>query len=167
MTGLGAMMILVGFGGVGLAIISGLNRQVVLFRSMIQALDYMEREISFHLTPLPQLYRGLSSHVSKPLSTAFAWMADGLEALQCSSAEELWEQSLSQLEFGSEGLAYLLPLGQVLGCYDADHQCKAMAQARAQLSQILVRREVENAKGKKLYGTLSLALGGLVVILLL
>ncbi len=160
-------MILVGFGGVGLAMISGLNRQVAFFRSMVQALDYMEREIAFHLTPLPQLFRGLSSYLSKPLSAAFEGMAQGLEGLHSQSVGELWEKNLSTLDFGREGLAYLLPLGQVLGCYDGAHQCKAIAQVRAQLSQILERLEQESAKGKKLYGTLSLALGGLVVILLL
>lgn len=167
MTGLGAIFILVGFGGMGLAIISGLNRQVALFRSMVQALDYMEREISFHLTPLPQLYRGLSGYLSQPLSATFGRMAEGLEGLHSQSVGELWEKTLSSLDFGAEGMTYLLPLGQVLGSYDGEHQCKAIAQARVQLAQILARREVESAKGKKLYGTLSLALGGLVVILLL
>lgn len=167
MNGIGALLILVGFGGLGFGALMGKKHQIQRVQGMVQGLAYIEREISFHLTPLPDIYKNLSTQLPPPLCQFFQQLAKGMSALETQGMGERWCQGLSQLYLGQGGEDCLVPLGQVLGCYDAESQSQAILQAKGQLEDYLQGLEEESCKAQRLYGTLSLGLGGLLVIVLL
>ena len=66
-----------------------------------------------------------------------------------------------------EGRAALLPLGEVLGRYEAQGQREAIAQARAALDRERERAEGEKLRMGRVYQALGLSGGAFLVILLL
>lgn len=70
-------------------------------------------------------------------------------------------------ELSPEGRAALLPLGEVLGRYEADGQRAALKRAEEALERERERAEKERDRMGRVYQTLSLAGGAFLVILLL
>ena len=66
-----------------------------------------------------------------------------------------------------EGRAALLPLGEVLGRYEAQDQREAIAQARSALERERERAEGEKLRMGRVYQALGLTGGAFLVILLL
>ena len=71
------------------------------------------------------------------------------------------------LTTAAEGRAALLPLGEVLGRYEAQGQREAIAQARAALDRERARAEGEKLRMGRVYQALGLSGGAFLVILLL
>ena len=79
-----------------------------------------------------------------------------------------WRRLTAELaELSPEGRAALLPLGEVLGRYEADGQRAALKRAEEALERERERAEKERDRMGRVYQTLSLAGGAFLVILLL
>ena len=74
----------------------------------------------------------------------------------------IWDAGLTP-----EGRAALLPLGEVLGRYEAQGQREAIAQARSALDRERERAEGEKLRMGRVYQALGLSGGAFLVILLL
>lgn len=99
----------------------------------------MERELSFRLTPMPELLERLSRQADPPADGLFAGCREGLSSLGERSLAELWKAGVRQpaLLLEAEELALLDGLGQVLGSYDGEGQLAALAQTCAALERAL------------------------------
>ena len=53
----GALLVICGCGGMGFSIAAASKREEAALRQLIGALDFMECELQYHLTPLPELCR--------------------------------------------------------------------------------------------------------------
>ena len=166
---LGAVLLTGGAGALGFGAAARLNRRVHMLRLFTEALERMERELSFRLTSIPELFALLADHLSPPVGTFFARCRGSLFRLGEERLEDLWQNALveSDLELEPEEQQILETLGGILGRYDSEGQTQALALAREQLEQCLDAAVSERARMGKVYGALGLAAGAFLVIVLL
>lgn len=164
---LGAVLVVLGTGSLGVGAIGRMKREVQMLRAFITALEGMEREISFQLTPMPALFWGLATRNEEPLSGFFATLSRAVEDLGEHDLSQRWKEGLRALPLSQRTQELLGELGDVLGRYDAESQCHAIAHTREELATSLQKLEGEGVQKRKLYVTLALTVGALLVILLL
>lgn len=153
----------------GLAATAQLERRVKSLRAMLGALECLEREISFRLTPMPELIAQLAKQAQPPVGTFFARLLTLLPQLGERTLSELWSETLEALpmDLGDRDREVLRELGGVLGRYDGEGQREALSLAQGRLNQCLVVAAEERARLGRVYGVLGLSAGALLVILLL
>lgn len=165
----GAVLLAAGPAVTGFCAAGRLARRPVLLRELAAALEQMEREISFRLTPLPELFAGLSRTCEGPVGALFAGCAREMEHLGRQPMARIWRQALEEadLDLTDRGLRAMEELGEVLGRYDGEGLLAALGQARSELAaaEAAAREELER-KGR-MEQVLGLTAGGLLAILLI
>lgn len=165
---LGAAMVSFGALWAGWRAVEELRGRVRAAEAVIDGLELLERELWERGTALPELLEDLSGRTREPASALFSQCARACRELgPC----PLWGQ-LAAADHGaagaeSGGTAALLPLGEVLGRYEADGQREALKRAEEALERERERAEKERDRMGRVYQTLSLAGGAFLVILLL
>ena len=118
--------------------------------------------------PCPRCWRSYLSGTGEPASTLFAQCAAACGQLDREPFPDAWRRLVAELEgLTPEGRAALLPLGEVLGRYEAQGQREAIAQARSALDRERERAEGEKLRMGRVYQALGLSGGAFLVILLL
>lgn len=164
----GAVLVAAGSGWLGLSAACGLTRRLRAVQAMITGLELLERELWEHGTALPELMASLARRCTPPAADFFKACAQGCKRLDQVPFGESWRQAVDELELlSSEGRAALLPLGEVLGRYEADSQRQALEHARQALEREEVRAEEERRRLGRVYQALGLSGGAFLVILLL
>ncbi len=165
----GALLLLGGAAALGCSAAAGLGRHVRVLEALSGALELMERELSFRLTPMPELMDRLARRSAPPVDQLFAHCRDGLEALGEVPLAALWREGLGLESLGleAEERSALDLLGDVLGRYDGQGQLEALAQTRGELDQALERARGERDRMGRVYRVLGVTGGLLLVILLL
>ena len=166
---MGALLLAGGAAAVGFSAAAGLNRRVRTLRVLLEALELIEREISFQLTPMDQLLERLSKRTPPPAGGFFACCRAGLEQLGERSLAQIWREALAQNSMGlaQQELDTLAGLGDLLGRYDGAGQQEALAQVRLQLAQDLRQAEKDREKRGRMYRVLGVTAGAFLVIVLL
>ena len=165
---LGAVMVAVGALWAGWRASAELRDSVRAVEAVIDGLELLERELWERGTALPELLGGLSGRTRDPVSTLFAQCAQACQELDRFPFGDSWRRLTADLaELSPEGRAALLPLGEVLGRYEADGQRAALKRAEEALERERERAEKEQERMGRVYQTLSLAGGAFLVILLL
>lgn len=162
----GAVCVLLGAAVLGRLAVGRLKERAGTLGQLIDALGYLEEELSFRLSPLPELLECLARQHTGPAGRFFAGC---LEAMRASPQEGLrtswqWAAETYLGILRAEERDVLLPLGNTLGRYDSEGQRQAIRQALARLEQLRTQAEEERGRLGKLYSTVSLAAGALVVI---
>ena len=128
----GVVLLMAGAAGLGLGAAGQLRRRVESLRTLTGALEQAERELSFRLTPMPELMERLARQAGEPARFLFAHCRDHLWELGEKSFGELWREALegeSDLLLGDREREVLSGLGDVLGRYDAAGQREALQAA--------------------------------------
>ena len=166
---MGALLTAGGGACLGFAAAGRLTRRARVLRQLAGALEQMDREISFRLTPMPQLMERLGEEYPQPVGTLFVRCCQGLDQLGEHSLAEIWRSALEKTDLDLEDreTAVLGELGEVLGRFEESGLRSALARTAEELDQAaeLARQEAE--KRGRMYRVLGLAAGGLLVILLL
>lgn len=146
-----------------------LNRRARVLRQLAGALEQMDREISFRLTPMPQLMEELAADYPPPVGDLFANCRKGMDQLGERSLAEIWRQALADTPLDLEGRAagILDGLGEVLGRFEESGLRSALARAGAELTREAELAREDGEKRGRMYQVLGLTCGGLLVILLL
>ena len=164
----GAVLVAAGSGWLGLSAASGLTRRLRAVQAMISGLELLERELWERGAALPELMAALSRRCTQPAADFFQQCAKGCARLDQVPFGESWRQAVDGLELLSpEARAALLPLGEVLGRYEADSQRQALEHARQALEREELRAEEERRRLGRVYQALGLSGGAFLVILLL
>lgn len=146
-----------------------LARRAEVLRMLASAVEQMDREISFQLTPMPELMERLAANYPPPVGTLFHNCRRGMETLGRRSMGEIWRQALADapLDLEERETAVLEELGEALGRFGESGLRSALSRAGAELTRAgeLARSEAE--KRGRMYRVLGAASGGLLVILLL
>ena len=169
---------MVAFGALwaGWRAVEELRGRVRAAEAVIDGLELLERELWERGTALPELleelevrgYRGRASRTREPASALFSRCARACRELDRAPFGDSWRRLTAELaELSPEGRAALLPLGEVLGRYEADGQRAALKRAEEALERERERAEKERDRMGRVYQTLSLAGGAFLVILLL
>lgn len=163
---LGAVLIIIGCGGVGFRIAACYLREEKTLRNLIAALDYMECELQYRLTPLPQLSRQAASQSKGILQKVFLDFAIELEdqihpdVSKCMRAALEKTKDIPKLTWES-----LDALGKSMGRFDMDGQLKGMEAVRQECRRILNELSGNRESRVRSYQTLGLCAGAAIAIL--
>ena len=165
----GAVLLAAGPAVIGFHAARRLARRPRLLRELAAALEQMEREISFRLTPLPELFVRLSQEYSGPVGALFSCCARDMDDLGQRSLSQIWRQALTEatLDLDSRGQRALEELGEVLGRYDGDGLRGALRQTCGELTAAAEEAERERERKGRMDQVLGLTTGVLLVILLM
>ncbi|MCI2106959.1 MAG: stage III sporulation protein AB [Intestinimonas sp.] len=167
---LGAFLLALGASGLGFGAAAQLRARVRALRSLTGALAQMERELSFRLTPTPQLFSQLAQQAQPPADLFFARCRDGLSELGDKTLSEVWREALaeeSDLLLEPRTWQIMESLGSVLGRFDAEQQQQAIRGCVEELRLCLHQTEADSTRLGRVYSTLGMGAGALMVILLL
>lgn len=140
-------------------------------RSLQSALLFLQTEISYTATPLPEALARVARTVSFPIKGLFLDTSSLLAGRSGITASEAWEHSLKRYKNWSAlktvDISILQSLGEALGTCSREEQVKHLLLAREQLRQEEIKAENERVRYEPMYRYSGLLVGLLVVIVLL
>lgn len=164
---IGALFIIIGCGGVGFSFAAVHRREEQSLRHLTAALDYIECELQYRLTPLPELCKLAGQENQGCIKNVLLSLATELEnqtspdVIHCMNAVFAVEKDIPKRTRNA-----LEVLAQSLGRFDLEGQLKGLNAARnvcrRDLEELSVNREVR----LRSYQTLGLCAGAALAILL-
>lgn len=163
---IGAMMITLGCGGFGLSLAMTHRREEVSLRQLIAALDYMECELQFRLTPLPDLCRQAGHESGGKLRDVLLALSQELERQISPDVCSCMSAALASVpDLPLHTKENLQTLGSSLGRFDLSGQLTGLEAVRTSCRNTL--EELGNNRDARLrsYQTLGLCGGAALAIL--
>ena len=163
---IGAICIIVSCGGFGFAVGGMQIREEKTLRQLINALDYMECELQYKLTPLPDLCRQAGRDARGCIREVFLKLSNEMEAQLSPDVETCMNAALCN----SENLPYhtleaFRLLGQSLGRFDMTGQLKGLESVRSVCRRRLEQLTTNKEPRLRSYQTLGLCTGAALAIL--
>ena len=165
---LGRILLAAGPAWLGFHAAARLARRPSVLRDLAGALEEMGREISFRLTPLPEIFARLAAERDGPVESVFAACAGGVDGLEERSMGEIWRSALRQadLDLDARSGRAMEELGSALGrCGGAD-LAAALDQAAAELRAAAGAADRETEQKGRMDRVLGLTAGAALFILL-
>ena len=161
-------MILLGCGGVGFTVVAAYRRQVYALQQLIRVLEYMECELQYRMTPLPELCRSASQVCTGCVRSVLRQLSMELEAQIIPNAAACMHAAITRHSSIPERLLKCLErLGDSLGRFDLPGQLQGLGSVRKcaefELEQLRQNQDVR----LRSYQTLGLCAGAALVVLFL
>ena len=165
---LGAALLTVGCGGLGLSAVNRLDSRVRDLRELSAGLEILQRELGWRLSPLPKALEAAGEGTHERAAQFFAFCAQGIEQLAGVPFRALWNRGLEQcpLRLSREDRALLEQLGPVLGRYDGDSQRQAVENVLTGLLRQQTQAEDDRRRLGRVYGVLGLTAGLFLTLML-
>lgn len=163
---IGAVLVLLGCGGCGWSMVAEQKKQSNGLKQLLQILRFMESELQYRLTPLPDLCSQASREVSGSLREIFRELGEKLDGGAAPEVSECMKAVLSiHKELPGNLRRLLYRLGKTLGRFDLPGQLQGIAAVRRECQQ--ERQRLEENKGERFHSiqTLTLCAGAALVIL--
>ena len=164
----GAFLLAAGPALAGFYAAARLGRRPRMLRELAGALEQMEREVAFRLTPLPEIFAGLAAEHSGAVGAVFSACAAGTEGLERRPMGQVWRRALEEagLDLDARSARVLEELGDVLGRYDAEGLRAALCGAAEELRAAAGQAERELEQKGRMERVLGLTAGAMLAILL-
>lgn len=163
---IGAMLIVAGCGGFGFALAASHKREMELLRHMIHALNYMECELQYSLTPLPQLCRKVGNTIKGSIRAIFLQLSEEMERQLSPDVQSCMNAVLALREDLSPQLKDILrDLGICLGRFDLPGQLQGLESVRRTCTKQLEYIGKDADTRFRSYQTLGLCAGAALAIL--
>ena len=170
MTGklLGAAFVVAACAGFGFSLAAGYRREIHGFRQIIAALNFMEWELQYRHTPLPELCHCAAREVDRSLGTVLKNLGTELERRSCPDVSSCMQIALKTCpELPKVVTDILEHLGHALGRYDLPGQLQELHALRDLCTQKL-NAWTENSRQRiRSYQTLGLCAGIALAILMI
>ena len=161
---IGACMVIAGCGSVGFKIAANHRKEERHLRQLSNVLDYMECELQYRLTPLPQLCRQAAAEF--PAMSVFSKLVLVMEAQTHVDADQCMSEALRSCKNVPPITRNILELlGKSIGRFDLDGQLKGFASARQECKRNLDLLSVNLDNRLRSYQTLGLCAGAALAIL--
>ena len=165
---LGAVFVITGAGGFGFAMASAYRRTEQAFRQYLIALDYLECDLSFRLTPLPQLCRSAANAANGPVRALFLQLEQELECQIYPDVRSCTRAAIALTPCIPKELAeQFSDLGTTLGEFDLPGQLKGIRAAQERAHSYLNTLSSNRSGRLRSYQTLGLCAGAALAILFL
>lgn len=165
---IGAVLIIMGCGGFGLRIAAMHRREEATLRRLVSALDLMECELQYHLTPLPELCQLAAKESRGCVRSVLLILSEELESQIAPDVESCMRSALSRVQDMPTGTRRALSeLGTTLGRFDLAGQLKGLEAVRSECRRELERMTVNKDVRLRSYQTLGFCAGAAVAILLI
>lgn len=163
---IGAVFVILACGSCGYLMAARHRYKVKQFRDLIAALNYMESELRYRNTPLPQLCRLAGEKNYGKISEILLLLADELEAQISPNAGSCMSAVLDKLDSLDAALCEaLVELGVTFGRFDAEGQLRGMENVRNTCQEKLHRLSQNLDCRLRNYQTLGLCAGVAIAIL--
>ncbi len=163
---IGAVMVIIACGGYGFSLAAGCRREEKLLMRMLQILQWMQSELEYRLTPLPQLCLQISEQCEGGLKKVFAGLAMELENQISPDASCCMEAALAKVrELPQSARGLLVSLGRGLGRFDLDGQVRELEAVHLQCASELEEFQSHRDQRIRSYQTLGICAGIALVIL--
>ncbi len=165
---IGAVLIILGCGGFGFSLAAAHRAEERNLRQLIGALDYMQCELQYRLTPLPDLCRQAAGQCGGKLRTLFLTLATELEDQISPDVSRCMNVALAKVPDLTKQTAQIVQvLGNTLGRFDLDGQLMGLENARQHCRQALAELSDNRDARLRSYQTLGLCAGAALAILFL
>lgn len=165
---IGAMLIIAACGGVGFYAAAIHRREEKTLRQFVFCLDFMECELQYHLTPLPELCRQTAAKASGPLSIFYTNLVIEFEDQISPDTERCVMAALAKVK-DMPGLTResIELLGRTLGRFDIEGQLSGLEATRQECHRKLEELTHNQTLRLRSYQTLGLCAGAALAILLM
>lgn len=165
---IGAILIIVGCGGFGFRMAWNYNRTMASLRQLVRALEYMQSDLEYRLTPLAELCKRTAEQLSGSLKTVYLRFARELESQIAPDAAFCMTAALQGVPDLPKATAeYLELLGKSLGQFDLQGQLRGLESLRDMCSSALAEKDAMRPQRVRSYQTLGLCAGAALAILLI
>lgn len=165
---IGAVMIIAGCSSCGFAIAAGKRREEKLLFQLIQILGFMESELQYRLTPLPELCRMSANEVKGSLHAVFLNLYRELSWQKLPDAASCMSVAIQRTgELPGIVRRPLVQLGQTLGRFDLEGQLRGIRDVRRRCEDSLIRIRKNRDERLRSYQTLGVCAGAALAIMLL
>ncbi len=164
----GALLVIVACGLLGNDVARGYAQRPRLLRSFQTALQFLETEINYGATPLPEAFGKVAAIAEPQLAPFFLQVREKLLAPQALSFQEAWEWGLKDLGrytvLGPRELDLLLSLGGLLGGSDRKDQVKHLLLTLQQLKEAEAREREKSGPNERMWRYLGFLLGIMLIL---
>lgn len=162
---MGAGCILAGSGAFGFAMAAASRREEGQLRQLLGALEYLSCELSYRLTPLPNLCRGAAEGRGGAVAEFFLGLAKELEKQTEPDVQCCVRSVLADMELPASLRQILGELGQTLGRFDLPGQLRGLELSIRQTEQVLRTIHDGAPERRRSWQTLGLCVGAALAIL--
>lgn len=165
---LGSLLVIVGCGAGGFRIAAKHRLEEQVLRELIRIIDYMECELSFRLTSLPELCRCAVGTNKGTLKKFFSNLANELETQVSPDVDSCVSVVLKKNDNLSETVSEMLKLlGNTLGRFDLQGQLNGFASVKQEAIKHLEQLSEKNKVQLRSYQTLGLCAGATLAVIFL
>ena len=162
---MGAGCIVAGGGAFGFAMAAASRREEGQLRQLLGALEYLSCELSYRLTPLPNLCRGAAEGRGGAVYEFFLMLARELERQEEADVQGCVRSILDRMELPASLRRILIELGQTLGRFDLPGQLKGLELGIRETEQALRTIRDGAPERRRSWQTLGLCVGAALAIL--
>lgn len=163
---IGAALIILGCGGFGFSLAASHRSAENALRQLTAALDYMECELRYHMTPLAMLCKSAGRERSGIVKAVLLQLAAELDAQVTPEVSTCMEVSLCRVgDMPRQVRSVFTELGQTLGRFDLNGQIKGLCSARHRCRWELDALNRNRDTRLRSYKTLGLCAGAALAIL--
>ena len=135
-----------------------------------KALMILHSEISYAYTPLPIAMDNIASRIESPINNIFADCAESLRQKTGQDITDIWADTLEKHTTSTyltrEDMDYLKSFGKTLGYLDKEMQINSIAVTTKYIEDKVEELSLTASKNKRLYQTLGILFGLLLVVAL-
>lgn len=165
---IGAVLIVVSCGGFGMILAWSQRREEWALRELLRALDLMECELQYRLTPLPDLCRQASGACRGSVGKLLSRLARELEQQIAPDVASCMDAALMTVpDLPGVTAGQLRHLGRTLGRFDLHGQIQGLEAARESCRRALAGFSDNAPARHRSYRTLGFCAGAALAILLL
>ena len=165
---IGAGMILFSCGSFGFLISKSAKNEIITLKNFILAMEYMECELQYRMTPLPELCRATASVTKGKINKLFQMLSRELESQISPNVSMCMASALcSCREFSPRVKQLLEELGKKLGIFDLEGQLSMLRSLRKEAQHALKLCQEGYEIRSRSYKTIAICAGAAIVILLI
>ena len=165
---IGAILVFLACGGLGFRIAAFYRREENTLGKLMRILEYMECELQYHLTPLPNLCRQAAMGAGGVLERVFMDLSMELESQISPDAERCMNYVVDRTnKLTPQSRELLLILGKSLGKFDIEGQIKGLVAVKSDCQRRIDELRQNRDRRLRSYQTLGLCAGAALAILFL
>lgn len=165
---IGACFIILGCGGFGVVLSRNAKNEINALQNFLFAIEYMECELKYRMTPLPNLCLGAASISKGIIRVIFGSLGKKLMQNISPNVSECMNSVLKcNTNIPPKLYSLLINLGERLGKFDLDGQVHVLTSIHELASIELKRCQQGNDIRSRSYKTIALCAGAAMVILLI
>lgn len=163
---IGATLIFAGCGSIGFSMAFRYKKETALLHQLASVLEFMECELQYRLTPLPELCRQAGMEASGLLRSVFLNLSRELQWQNSPDAASCMAAAISLCHDLPPNLRRLLSrLGHILGRYELSGQLRGLQSVRSDCEAVCKRLSLGQESRIRSYRTLGLCAGAALAIL--